>query len=277
MKVGYLSVDRTVDAAKLLPQLAEKAGYERFWFTEHQMQLDPLILMGVAASVTEKIRIGAGGFNLTVNDTRRISWNAHLLCQQFPNRIDIGFCRGGFRKGAELPFSESQFSLDDEGYFQKATEFVSRLRRNRPEDSSEGFDVEHAPLPQIWGLGTSLNSAKIASATGASFSYSYFYQTPHTTGPLDSYRMSFAPSDGAEKPYASLAVSGVCLPRKGPKPTVSSELTCNLIGTIEEWREFLAPVVREYRVDELMFCDLADDQMVKAKSLLAFIDVGRGL
>ena len=59
-----------------LVQLADRLGYERYWFAEHhntkyQMSTSPELLSAHAAALTSRINIGSGGVMLP---------NCHKLC-----------------------------------------------------------------------------------------------------------------------------------------------------------------------------------------------------
>src|SRR5579883_1962883 len=99
---GYISygsnaisrIDETIQRA----ELAEELGYTRYWLGEHHVKdaawRNPLLMMSVLASYTNKIKIGCAGVILPVTNPFRIAQESRLLANLFPNRIDLGIAKG---------------------------------------------------------------------------------------------------------------------------------------------------------------------------------------
>ena len=77
---------------------AEKAGYSRYWLTEHHNTFlawgGPELLIGLLAGITGRIRIGSAGILLSYYSPLKVAENFKLLATLFPGRIDMGIARG---------------------------------------------------------------------------------------------------------------------------------------------------------------------------------------
>ena len=91
---SYSTLERTISDV----QLADELGFSRYWLGEHNEYpfawRNPDILIGILASITEKIRIGSAGVLLPLHPVLRVAENYRLLASLFPNRIDLGIASG---------------------------------------------------------------------------------------------------------------------------------------------------------------------------------------
>src|SRR5688572_22976708 len=90
-----------IRAPGLLPVLAphlDGCGFERLWTTEHHtihQSASPVVAMAVAATLTERLKIGSLGLKLLYHAPLRIAKDFHLLELWYPGRIDLGLIGGG--------------------------------------------------------------------------------------------------------------------------------------------------------------------------------------
>jgi luciferase family oxidoreductase group 1 len=78
-----------------LARLADQLGYERYWLAEHHnlpsiASSAPEIMIGHVASVTERIRVGAGGIMLPNHAPLKVAETFRVLEALHPKRIDLG-------------------------------------------------------------------------------------------------------------------------------------------------------------------------------------------
>src|SRR5690606_5355776 len=81
-----------------LARLADRAGFTRFWLAEHHgmpsiASSSPEILIERVASLTSRIRVGAGGIMLPNHAPLRVAEQFHTLEALHPGRIDLGLGR----------------------------------------------------------------------------------------------------------------------------------------------------------------------------------------
>src|SRR4051812_45200033 len=84
-------------AARSLARAAESFGYKRFWVSEHRYatsSASPTVLAAVAASSTDRIRVGTAGIMLRYLSPLRVAEDFSLLELLFPQRIDLGTING---------------------------------------------------------------------------------------------------------------------------------------------------------------------------------------
>lgn len=198
-------------------QLAEGAGYSRFWLAEHHgmpniASSSPEILIARVARETERIRVGAGGIMLPNHAPLRIAEAFHTLEAMYPGRIDLGIGRAPgtdpATSAALRPFDAAQFPAQlqelimlSKGAFPKGHPF--HTVRVVPED---------VDLPPIWLLGSSGASAKLAGSLGLGYGFaSHFSFTPPEPA-IEAYRGSFEPSEPFPESHLILAVTVICAP-----------------------------------------------------------------
>ena len=85
-----------------LAQLAEQAGYARYWFAEHHLNpgvagTSPAVLIATIAAATDHIRVGSGAVQLGHRTALSTVEEFGLLDALHPGRIDLGLGRSGGR------------------------------------------------------------------------------------------------------------------------------------------------------------------------------------
>src|SRR5690606_16747771 len=91
---GAQALRNTLDLARL----ADRMGYTRYWLAEHHnlpgvASSAPEIMIGHVASVTERIRVGAGGIMLPNHAPLKVVETFRVLEALHPERIDLGIGR----------------------------------------------------------------------------------------------------------------------------------------------------------------------------------------
>jgi alkanesulfonate monooxygenase SsuD/methylene tetrahydromethanopterin reductase-like flavin-dependent oxidoreductase (luciferase family) len=86
-----------------LARRAEEAGYLRYWVAEHHLaegvaSSAPAVLIGAIASVTSRIRVGAGAVQLGHQTALAVVEAFGTLSGLYPGRIDLGLGRSGQRR-----------------------------------------------------------------------------------------------------------------------------------------------------------------------------------
>lgn len=201
-----------------LAQLTEDLGYTRFWVAEHHNTngiagSSPEVLISHIASKTSKIRVGSGGVLLPQYSPYKIAENFKVLESLFPNRIDAGLGRspGGspstrmtLTDGIRKSMNEFPRQIQDlQGYF------LNQLPIDHP-----FYDVKAYPtltsLPEMWILGISHRSARMAAEHGTAFTYGHFITPENGVRVMDYYYTHFQPSTFLQKPKTNVCVFVVC-------------------------------------------------------------------
>jgi luciferase family oxidoreductase group 1 len=186
--------------------VAEEAGYHRYWVTEHhgpRQSASPTLAIGLAAGVSQRLRIGMGGALLRIHPPRQIAADVGLLRTFFPGRVDVGIAGavppGGVAEALGGP------AADDATYRRRIVQLAALLA---DPDMSCAALVEDEP-PPLWLCGTSAGSARMAGELGLAFAFHVHLAPsvdPAATG--RAYRDSFQPRPGQDVPYFAIAAYG---------------------------------------------------------------------
>ncbi|THD01566.1 5,10-methylene tetrahydromethanopterin reductase [Panacagrimonas perspica] len=204
---------RVVDLARL----AEKLGFERYWFAEHHSMpmvasSAPEILIGHVASATERIRVGSGGIMLPNHAPLRIAEAFHTLAALHPGRIDMGIGRA---PGSEAGSSRALRAFNGEQFSPLMSEllFLSQARFSAGHPLAKVRVMpDDVRLPPVWILGSSGASAGAAGASGFGYAFASHFSPEPPEPAIEAYRDAFQPSDLFPKPHAVLAVAAICAP-----------------------------------------------------------------
>ncbi|MFT4051210.1 MAG: MsnO8 family LLM class oxidoreductase [Microbacterium sp.] len=199
---------QSVAASLSAARLADRLGYERWWFTEHHGMPStgataPQVLMAATAALTERIRVGSGGVVLPRHDPVTIAEHFTTLESIAPGRIDLGLARGvgpssyGGGKGKE----DAEFTANVR-LLRELTD-TGRIRR-RAGLRTEDVLVSAPPTGSapIFILGTSESSARMAGRCGFAYVYAHHFSGRGTEAALDAYRNEFRPSPELDRPRA---------------------------------------------------------------------------
>jgi luciferase family oxidoreductase group 1 len=202
-----------------LARLADQRGYERYWLAEHHnlpsiASSAPEIMIGQVASMTERIRVGAGGIMLPNHAPLKVAETFRVLEALHPQRIDLGISRApGTDPVTATALRRSQDGLEAEDFPQRFGELLAF--------SGDGFPEEHpfrsvvampsdVRLPPIWLLGSSGYSARAAGQMGFGYAFAAHFSPADPAPAMRTYRESFEPSEDFERPSAILAVAVIC-------------------------------------------------------------------
>ena len=158
--------------------LAEEAGYARYWVAEHHNTpafagTSPEILIGQIAAHTDRIRVGSGGVMLTHYSALKVAEQFSVLNSFYPGRIDLGIGRApGSDRRTALALSDPRPLVDVEGFPGQVLDLLVYLRGVTYDGNPfEGVKAHPGPAsepaPEIWLLGSSDYSARLAAMFGA--------------------------------------------------------------------------------------------------------------
>jgi luciferase family oxidoreductase group 1 len=202
-----------------LARLTDRLGYERYWLAEHHnlpsiASSAPEIMIGHVASVTERMRVGAGGIMLPNHAPLKVAETFRVLEALHPGRIDLGIGRApGTDPATATALRRSRDGLGAEDFPQRFGELLAFSGEGFPDDHpfrsvvAMPADVE---LPPIWLLGSSGYSARAAGQMGFGYGFAAHFSPADPAPAMRAYRESFEPSESFERPSAILAVAVVC-------------------------------------------------------------------
>ena len=192
---------------------ADELGYKRYWFAEHHgsasfASASPTVMMANAAARTKQIRLGSGGILMGHARPLEVVENIRTLEALAPGRIDLGMGRapGGDQRVMQALGYKPQESVD------RIKEVLRMLRDERV--ASNGGDIVAVPdsmaLPEIWILGTSPESARVAGELGLPYAFGSFIDPTHINEALGMYFQSFTPSAYQTEPKLLVATVVFC-------------------------------------------------------------------
>ncbi|MEH7376638.1 LLM class flavin-dependent oxidoreductase [Neobacillus drentensis] len=165
-----------------LAQRAEELGYQRLWVSEHHNAEKlagsvPEVLIAHLLAKTKQIRIGSGGVMLQHYSPYKVAETFNVLASLSPGRVDLGL---GKAPGG-LPLSTKALQQDFDGNPKELWEKLVDLKKFisdtlEPYDPFYGLKAEPVPPtpPELFLLGASASSAKLAGELGYSFVFAQF-------------------------------------------------------------------------------------------------------
>lgn len=203
-----------------LAAACERWGYARFWVAEHHniagiASTSPEILIGQIGAATRRIRIGSGGVMLPHYSAFKVAENFRMLETLFPGRVDLGLGRApGGDQRTLLALAYPGRPNDVRAYPEQVEDLIGFLRDDLPSDHPFTGMRIGAPcegVPEVWLLGSGVDSAMLAAARGLPFSFAHFFGSSNQ-GPAitNYYRTHFQPSDRCPEPRVHVAVQVMC-------------------------------------------------------------------
>ena len=223
-----------------LAKATEALGYARFWVAEHHSAgtfagTSPEILIGQILANTSRIRVGSGGVMLTHYSALKIAEQFRMLDSFYPGRVDLGIGRApGSDQRTMLALAYPKRPVDVETFPQQVVDVVGYLYDELPPDhpfaplkAAPGLKPETAP--EIWLLGSSDYSARLAAQLGLPFAFADFFGTTSGHGPTvaELYRREFKPSALCEAPRLNVTVQVICAPTEEEAKRVSATRNFN--------------------------------------------------
>ncbi|HEY0168851.1 MAG TPA: LLM class flavin-dependent oxidoreductase [Jatrophihabitans sp.] len=196
-----------------LARQAERWGYRRFWVAEHHnmpaiASSSPAVLLAHLAAATSTIRVGSGGVMLPNHAPLVVAEQFGTLESLHPGRIDLGIGRApGADQRTALALRRTMQGLSAEDFPAELADLIAML-------AGDPGRLQAVPtaagLPQVWLLGSSDFSARLAGLLGLPFSFAHHFSAASTEPALAVYRGSFRPSQWLDEPHAMVAVHATC-------------------------------------------------------------------
>ena len=302
------AVRNTIDLA----QLCDDLGYDRYWLAEHHASpalagAAPEVLIGPVALATQRIRVGSGGIMLPHYSPFKVAETFRLLSAMAPGRIDLGLGRAPGTDGrtsfALQRDRSRRMAVDD--FAPNLAELLGYLDGTLPDDHpfaslSATLPDGSGGSPDVWLLGSSMDSARWAAEVGLPYCFADFINSDGAAM-ADHYRRHFQPSARLAKPYVMAAtwtiaadtaeeaqrlaapasmmfahlITGRLIPVPpadkavawlAANPQASARRRRANVGTPAEVRHALDEVAREYGADELMLVNILPDHAARRRS-----------
>ncbi|MFJ9553137.1 LLM class flavin-dependent oxidoreductase [Nocardiopsis sp. NPDC101807] len=233
-------------SARELAQHAERAGYTRFWLSEHHnMQAiasaATSVSLGFIAEGTTSIRVGAGGIMLPNHSPLVIAEQFGTLEALYPGRVDLGLGRAPGtdpRTMAALRRDHSASSTFPSDV-QELQAFFEPAEPGQPVRAVPG---EGLRVP-LWILGSSLFGAQLGAQLGLPYAFASHFAPDALYEALKAYRAGFRPSAQLEKPYVMAGVNAFVADTDEEARRLFTTMQQAFLGTLRGARGRLRPPV----------------------------------
>ncbi|WP_026676256.1 LLM class flavin-dependent oxidoreductase [Fictibacillus gelatini] len=220
-----------------LAQETEKMGYHRFWVAEHHHTKNfagstPEVLISHLAAKTSTIRVGSGGVMLPHYSSYKVAENFRMLETLYPGRIDLGIGRApGGMPLATMALQEGN-TRGIHHYPQQVDDLIAYLH-NAVDENHRFCGLEATPIPEtapeIWMLGSSGSSARLAAEKGIPFTFAHFINGIDGPAVAKAYREAFQPSSLLAEPKVIAAIFAICADTEEQAERIASSLDLSIL------------------------------------------------
>lgn len=212
-------------ASVALAQLADREGYERYWFAEHHnmpsvASTTPPVLVASVAAQTQRIRVGSGGVMLPNHAPLVVAEQFAALEALAPGRIDLGIGRA---PGSDPVITQllriSGPTADVDRFPDHIGDILALLHPGGASlrmTSGNTYEVHATPaadaVPTLWLLGSSDFSARLAAQLGLPYVFAYHFSGEGIEQALSLYRSGYQPSPEHPEPRTFLTVNASVAP-----------------------------------------------------------------
>ncbi len=230
-----------------LAQVAEQAGYTRYWFAEHHnmesvASAATAVLVGFVAGGTSTIRVGAGGVMLPNHAPLIIAEQFGTLASLYPGRIDLGLGRAPGTDQVTAWALRRSLKGDVDSFPDDVVELLNYVGPRNPDARVRAIPGEGTNLP-VWLLGSSTYSAQLAAALGLPFAFASHFAPSYLHDALQLYRTRFRPSKYLQEPYSVACVNVVAASSDEEAGYLATSAYQMALGMIRNQRRPLPPPV----------------------------------
>ena len=244
------SVADALALAAASAQVAEKAGYARYWVAEHH-GMDGIaggatsVVLAHLGHATSKIRIGAGGIMLPNHTPYVIAEQFGTLAALFPGRVDLGLGRAPGADGRLASVLRKDLHGAAEHFPQDVVELRARFAGQAvggvPAPQAAGADVE------MWVLGSSLFGAQLAAMLGLPYAFASHFAPALLDEAGWTYRNRFQPSETLAEPRFMAAINVVTADTDEEAQFLASSTDQSFVALRSGNPGRLQPPVADYR------------------------------
>jgi luciferase family oxidoreductase group 1 len=283
LRLSVLDFPRRLADSIELARWAEECGYHRFWLAEHAPQPNPILMASLVAARTRSIRVGTAGILFHSYSPARVAYDFQLLEEQYPGRIDAGFCGGWFPEALVEHYLDGRprtCKTDAAAYERRVQILVRTLRGVGTEDTGAGADDRATPRwayapptrPQIWCMGTGSRSAGLAALHRISFAYSLFHRASRAaTHHVEEYRAQLAEARATTDGECVIAAAIACgrddaHARSIAEQSDLSAIVPTVVGDARRCADELRVLAERYGTSEIVLLELSGEVADRAQS-----------
>jgi len=239
------SLRQTFDDALSLAQIADKLGYNRYWFAEHHNSVAigssaTSILIGKIAEGTKRIRVGSGGIMLPNHSPLIIAEQFGTLGTLYENRIDLGLGRAPGTDQATASAIRSDFYEAVMSFPNEIQKIQNYFSVDNATEKVRANVAEGVAVP-LYILGSSTDSAHLAAEKGLPYAFASHFSTAQLMKALEIYRQEFTPSNALNKPYVIAGISVIVADTDAEAAYLSTSYYDRVIGILTGNRGQMTP------------------------------------
>lgn len=194
-----------------IAQVADQLGYTRIWYAEHHnmrriASSATSLLIQLAASKTERIRVGSGGIMLPNHSPLVIAEQFGTLETLYPGRIDLGLGRAPGTDQLTAQALRRDHMKNAQNFPQEVLELQRYFKPVNENVKVHAFPGEGLDIP-IWILGSSTDSAYLAAQMGLPYAFATHFAPAQFPRASAIYKQHFQPSEKYKKPYLMACVN----------------------------------------------------------------------
>ena len=280
------NASETLQKTKVLAQLADSLGYNRFWLAEHHNMAHvastaTVVLIGYIASETQNIRVGSGGIMLPNHAPLIIAEQFGTLETLYPNRIDLGLGRAPGTDGLTAQAIRKDFFEQSQRFPQNVAALQEFFSEDNATAKVRAFPAEGTNVP-IWILGSSMDSAALAAANGLPYAFAGHFAPKQMYQAFQFYRDNFEPSEYLDQPKTMACVNAIAADTDEEAEKLATSLTQMFLNLIRNDRKPLQPPVdsldgimseeEHFHVNQMTACSFVGSKKKLETELKQFIE-----
>ena len=233
--------------SEALAKRAEELGFIRYWFAEHHnmesvASAATSVLIGHIASVTSKMRIGAGGVMLPNHAPLIIAEQFGTLAWLYPGRIDLGIGRAPGTDPVTSYALRRSLKGDVDDFPRDVIELINYLGPRDEAAKVRAIPGEETEVP-VWLLGSSTYSAQLAAALGLPFGFASHFAPTYLEEALSIYRDQFQPSKFLQQPYSLACINVITADSNEKAQHLATSFYQLALGMVRNKRRPLPPPI----------------------------------
>ncbi len=231
-----VGIQETFKKSLDLAQKAEEFGYKRFWLAEHHNMISiassaTVVLIANIAAGTQKIRVGSGGIMLPNHSPLIVAEQFGTLGNLYPNRIDLGLGRAPGTDQTTAQAIRSDRMQAVHAFPEEVSKIQQYFSPNNSNSKVRATVAEGVDVP-IYILGSSTDSAHLASKKGLPYVFASHFAPTHLFSALNIYHNQFEPSAVLERPYTIAGLNVIVADTDEEAERISTSMIRMMLGVI---------------------------------------------
>jgi luciferase family oxidoreductase group 1 len=237
-----------------LARKAEQLGYTRYWLAEHHNMESvassaTVVLIGYIAGGTTTLRVGSGGIMLPNHAPLIVAEQFGTLASLYPGRIDLGLGRApGTDQLTAMALRRDQRAVME--FPENIREIQTYLSVENRNSKVRAIPGEGTNIP-IWILGSSTDSAYLASALGLPYAFASHFAPAQLFTALSIYRKNFKPSAQLQEPYVMPCINVVAADTDEEAELLATSSKRLFLGIITGERKLLQKPDKNFFLSEM--------------------------